>query len=204
VRGSRILVAVGVLAVGLCAALPFRQPPPPAMRAPSRLSSVDLTLRISDVTLQASPTEDRSPAVDLESASAAVRRSEGVVAIPIAVQQSVRLDNLAPPPDLPVSFEPQGEALTPAVPSSVAEADSSGPVRAAAKRANRPRSYRLRDGDTLESLAERFLGTRQRAGEILEANRAKLLRPDLLPVGTTITIPPRSAAKDGQPPGREF
>jgi nucleoid-associated protein YgaU len=174
------------------------------MRAPSRLSPVDLTLRISDVTLQASPTEDRSPAVDLEAASAATGRSEGLSAIPVAVQQSVRLDNLAPPPDLPVFFEPQGEALTPAVPSSVAQTDSSPPVRAAAKRANRPRSYRLRDGDTLESLAERFLGTRERAGEIFEANRSKLLRPDLLPVGTMITIPPRASPNGAEGIGREF
>jgi len=53
------------------------------------------------------------------------------------------------------------------------------------------RTYRLRDGDTLESIAERYLGNRERAEELFALNRQALSRPDLLPVGTTIQIPPR-------------
>lgn len=60
----------------------------------------------------------------------------------------------------------------------------------------KPRPYRLRDGDTLEKIAERFLGSRERAGEIFEANRDALARPDLLPVGVTIVVPPREQAGD--------
>jgi nucleoid-associated protein YgaU len=52
-----------------------------------------------------------------------------------------------------------------------------------------PRSYRLRDGDTLPWLAERYLGSRERAGELFTANQDVLTHPDLLPVGTTIKIP---------------
>jgi nucleoid-associated protein YgaU len=56
--------------------------------------------------------------------------------------------------------------------------------------------YHLRDGDTLEKLAERYLGSRDRAIEIYEANREVLPKPDLLPVGTAITIPPRLTGAD--------
>jgi nucleoid-associated protein YgaU len=54
-----------------------------------------------------------------------------------------------------------------------------------------PRTYRLRDGDTLEWVAQRFLGTPERASELFAANRDVLARPDLLPVGVTIKLPQR-------------
>jgi nucleoid-associated protein YgaU len=60
----------------------------------------------------------------------------------------------------------------------------------------RPRTYVLRDGDTLEKLAERFLGSPARAVELYEANRPYLTQPDLLPVGVTIMIPPEASARE--------
>jgi len=63
----------------------------------------------------------------------------------------------------------------------------------------RPRRYRLRDGDTLEKIAERFLANRGRAGEIFEANRDVLTRADLLPVGVTIVLPPRDSPEALEP-----
>jgi nucleoid-associated protein YgaU len=62
---------------------------------------------------------------------------------------------------------------------------------AAAASPPQPRTYRLRDGDSLEWLAERYLGSRERADDLFAANRDVLAQPDLLPVGTTIKIPPR-------------
>lgn len=52
-----------------------------------------------------------------------------------------------------------------------------------------PRPYRIRDGDTLESIAERFLGNPNRAGEIYERNRSILPQPNILPLGQTLLIP---------------
>jgi nucleoid-associated protein YgaU len=49
--------------------------------------------------------------------------------------------------------------------------------------------HRVVDGDSLPRLAERYLGDERRAGEILEANRDVLLRPDLLPLGVRLRIP---------------
>jgi hypothetical protein len=52
-----------------------------------------------------------------------------------------------------------------------------------------PRPYRIRDGDTLESIAERFLGNPNRAAEIFERNRSVLPQPNILPLGQTLLIP---------------
>jgi phage tail protein X len=52
---------------------------------------------------------------------------------------------------------------------------------------------------TLESIAERLLGNGARASEIFEANRGVLARPDVLPVGVMIVLPPRESGNDLEP-----
>ncbi len=47
------------------------------------------------------------------------------------------------------------------------------------------------DGDTLASLAERYLGSCSRAGELFQANRDVLSDPELLPIGVELKLPPR-------------
>ena len=51
------------------------------------------------------------------------------------------------------------------------------------------RPHVVRDGDSLEDLAERYLGSRSRWNEIYEANRELLSNPELLPIGKTLQIP---------------
>jgi len=63
------------------------------------------------------------------------------------------------------------------------------PVPAPGERASR--THKIVDGDTLAALAERFLGSPQRAGDIYEANRAVLFDPQLLPIGVELKIPPK-------------
>jgi nucleoid-associated protein YgaU len=63
--------------------------------------------------------------------------------------------------------------------------------------ANVARSHTVRDGDTLGDLAERYYGDARRYREIFDANRAALEHPEVLPIGTTLTIPaydPRTVA----------
>jgi len=55
----------------------------------------------------------------------------------------------------------------------------------------RPRIHRIVDGDTLAALAERYLGSADRAKEIFEANRDVLAKPELLPIVADIRIPAR-------------
>jgi nucleoid-associated protein YgaU len=191
VRASRILVACGVVLLGLCAALPFRQPRPVFQAAAERpFLPLSLTLRRPEVPLELAPKNDISPAVGLEAiaASSAARPSDSRVP---ATDRSPDLRNLAPPPALPVSFQPLGERP----PASDWHPEPPLAARPMAK----ARRYRLRDGDTLEKLAERFLANRERAAEIFEANRDVLARPDLLPVGVTIVLPPRETAEELEP-----
>jgi nucleoid-associated protein YgaU len=71
-----------------------------------------------------------------------------------------------------------------------------------------PVRHRVVDGDSLEALAERYLGSRQRAGEIFAANQSLLVEPELLPIGIELIIPrqlrgpaPSQSADD---PGQNF
>lgn len=184
-RASRLFIFAGTLATGLCAAWPFRHDSPPVARPPAAAIPLELTLRRQDVMLHASGGNENSPATGLEASTISSRT-------PAARKlQLTSLENLGPPPELPVAFQPQSE---PAEPMAKTPDEARAEALSTTNRFARPRSYRLRDGDTLEKLAERFLGSRDRATDIFEANRETLARPDLLPVGTTITIPPRVGA----------
>jgi hypothetical protein len=107
VRASRFLVALGVVLLGLCAALPFRQSPPPspALPLPPATMPMSLTLRRPDTPLELAPRTDISPAVGLESMEPA-GQSGLTDSRSIAVDRLPDLGNLAPPPALPVSFQP--------------------------------------------------------------------------------------------------
>ncbi|MEX0979006.1 MAG: tail protein X [Pirellulales bacterium] len=50
------------------------------------------------------------------------------------------------------------------------------------------------DGDTLTTLAVRYLGRAEAYQEIFELNRDLLASPDLLPIGAELKIPPRKSA----------
>jgi nucleoid-associated protein YgaU len=48
--------------------------------------------------------------------------------------------------------------------------------------------HEIVDGDTLEKLAEKYLGDRQRASEVFRANQEVLDDPDVLPLGEVLVI----------------
>jgi nucleoid-associated protein YgaU len=105
------------------------------------------------------------------------------------------LDGLTPPPPLPATFGASPLESNDWQPTAMPHALQFSPE-------TRARPYRLRDGDTLENLAERFLGDAGRAEEIFQANRQVLAHPDLLPIGKTIMIPPRMRVEDLEPAAR--
>ena len=82
---------------------------------------------------------------------------------------------------LPVSFQVKDLELSHPEPWE--------PVRLEEGPAGPPREYRLRKLDTLEDLAERFLGTKDRAEELFAANRNVLKDRHVLPIGAVIRIP---------------
>jgi nucleoid-associated protein YgaU len=62
---------------------------------------------------------------------------------------------------------------------------------AAARPADGPQTHKIVDGDTLEDLAARYLGSALRSAEIFQANRDLLSDPRLLPIGAELKIPGR-------------
>jgi hypothetical protein len=75
-------------------------------------------------------------------------------------------------------------------PSPHAMASPEGSVRSG-QSSPRPagRTYVVRAGDTLRSIARSVYGNEGRWREIYRANRASIRNPDVLVVGTTLTIP---------------
>lgn len=53
-------------------------------------------------------------------------------------------------------------------------------------------THTIRSGDTLSSIAEKYLGSQKRFQEIFDANRTVLANPNRLPEGVVISIPPAS------------
>ncbi len=89
-------------------------------------------------------------------------------------------------------------ALRPTYPTSPAEGDRS---TAAAPPPSRTVIHKIRDGDTLTSLARRYLGDGSRFQEIFAANRQRLPNADVLPIGVEIEVPigPPPQATDDAP-----
>ena len=61
------------------------------------------------------------------------------------------------------------------------------------------RTYIIQEGDSLERLAQRYLGDQGRAVEIFDQNREVLENPHILPIGTELKIPLHSASANSAP-----
>ena len=107
-----------------------------------------------------------------------------------------QLDPFRAPPALGRSTAPPQPAMTqpavlrnsgtgrPAMPRP-RTSDSTGSNRPG----TRARQHRIVDGDTLDSISQRYLGSPQHAMEIFKANRQVLQRPDILPLGASLNVP---------------
>ncbi len=96
------------------------------------------------------------------------------------------IDSAAPPPSLPRDY-PSTEyenvtrwdvSIHTHLPD-VSQAEAAG------------RTHKIVDGDTLGALAERYLGSADRALEIYRLNRDVLPSPELLPIAAELQVPPR-------------
>lgn len=119
----------------------------------------------------------------------------------------------APPksaqPSDPPEASPGPSRAAPSIPSMAPKFPGSGILRpnrvgdlppTSATRPDR-RTHHVVDGDTLESIAERYLGSAQRAGVIRQANSERLPDPNVLPIGIELVIPdlPADSATLGPP-----
>lgn len=208
-RTRRILIVVGVLGAGLLAALPFlRTGPSPAQDTPGastsrsglQLASESAAPAPIDMSLVdgPQPLSDDEPAVTppvlrAESVedTAESPGPETVVTLPqLPDSFSASLTEPIVPDEAPVDPEQTQDASPARRPETIARRESTvhEPPRTSPPRRTW-RRYLVRDGDTLESLAERLLGDAGYAEAIFQANRDRLSRRDLLPIGVELVIP---------------
>jgi nucleoid-associated protein YgaU len=175
----KIALALCVLLAGMCASLMFRnnQPGPTPLVAnldePSLPDDRSDALAIrSRAIRRAAPVDDREP----QSAPSDV--PSATVVTP--------MDRHEPPPSLSSEYPAAerkagsrwGASMEMMLPVVKPADESAG-------------THRVVDGDTLAALAERYLGSADRADDLYQANRDVLQSPRLLPIGAELKIPPR-------------
>ena len=165
----KIAMALCVLLGGVCAALMFRcDPPGPAAAQQLRIRSRNMA------TSRVAPSQDSHGTLPGETSPPAPSPAArpAVVVKPLDRQSSP--PPLAPkyPETRPSSNSRWGESM-----------EMMLPIKEMAH------SHRIVDGDTLEGLAQRYLGSASRAREIFDANRDVLADPKLLPIGAELKIP---------------
>lgn len=192
------------MALGICAAWPFRRDrpaplPPAAIEVPATaVSATDLTLHPQGMAL-AAVDSGPSPATNLDEYSPYRTASLSESPLETLSDRHPPLESLGSPPEMPAEFREQLSA--PPRRNATGRDDSRATARPwnstpsdwPPKEFSRPapaRQHRIVDGDTLERLAERYWGDASRAAEIFEANRTILDDPQILPLGKVIRIPP--------------
>ena len=182
---KRIVWGLGVLGLGLCAALPFEKPSNPIHDGPLKTASGELVLQPRDIALEVSLPSDASPAVGLSSVE---RGGETGDRPPVRRQPVLREGS--PAPQMAAAYPAETE-------------ETGGPLRGPANPAGgvahgggspAARLHRVTDGDTLPDLAQKYLGRPDRYLELYEANRRTLAGPDLLPIGAELVIPSPAAS----------
>jgi nucleoid-associated protein YgaU len=177
-RKVRIAVAAGVLLSGALGAMFFRRGDTP-QSSPTLSTGEHHSLRreTTDGQRRAGESPASAPAATSHQAAKPVAPTylapQGPAQPPFMAREFPgfgAVDGSQPPPPLPAQA---GETATSAA-----------------------QTHRIVDGDSLEKLAQRYLGAADRAGELYEANRETLSNPGVLPIGKELRIPgPR------RPPG---
>ena len=183
-RGAKIATAAGVLMAGLSVALLFRHDGSRiGATTPDGFDHLVLRGRME-------PDSPIAPAVSPSAADAVNNASSGSPSPPSPkVADGTSRKTAAPTggaaPSLWPSQHYPGQWSAPSQTAATLAAALQKPLR----------RHRITDGDTLSSLAERYLGAADRAGEIFELNREDLPSPELLPIGREIRIPPREGPR---------
>lgn len=216
---KRVLLGFSIIAGGVCASLPFLRETPltPPQSQSVHASAIEPIVHVVQpptasatsaagvLAAEPSPAEvpaAPSPYIDDGSQRLERQKQAGIaVSAPleeITAHPKEKTTNL---PLLPVSFQvrqPDELHAEPWQPAKLVEGPA-GPRR----------EYRIRRTDTLEDLALRFLGSKDRAEELFEANRAILRDRHVLPLGGVIHIPaggidspPSDSETDLQPVGQ--
>ncbi len=189
---KKVGLALGILLIGFVAAFFFRnEAPDPDREAPSLAHPTDLDNRIRH--------QRRTPYLpDNERPTQDVARVPDVLVPDVAPEipgQSRQLSG-SPVPE-PIRTNPPRERVVPvpAPGTDVASSDSAltKPQAGGRNEKTNPGTHEVVAGETLSSIAQKYLGTNRRFLDIYEANKDVLRGPNDLVVGMKLKIP----AKDG-------
>jgi LysM repeat protein len=207
-RAKKLLIVSFVLAMGIGLAWPFRRSA--TMFAPAKHTDVPGATVSASVTFKNQPVAsslgavDSTPALGRHVVAKMASTAENVSTAPS--RTGFDLENHAAlvsrPSDGP-SPRTASQEQSPVTPKVVAgEARTSRPAYstnpaystsqvASADDAAWPEEivHIVHNGDTLEKLAERYLGDAGRALELFDLNRDQLANPHLLPIGAELRIP---------------
>jgi nucleoid-associated protein YgaU len=170
--GIRLSVVAFVLLIGVGSAMLFR-------KQPTESASTDRSTP-DPLLLRKAPTAAARPATVVRAAKQTTTGAPREV----SVLRNTPDRKVIPPPDIDTSFN------TPLMPKRP-KANGASPGSDVPERLPNP-SQRVRivvDGDSLKSLAHRYLGSSNRFMEIYEANLNVLSSHDMLPIGTRLKIP---------------
>jgi len=185
-EAGKTAIAALLLGVGIISAVTFRRPenvPPPAT-LPVEADATSAPSGEGGASEPAGPRSHLVGRIDLlDAADAPHVDGASSVAAHDASETSE-------PPAMSSRFLDAGLSFSPW--------DGTGPVgptdRAprpvvSAQEDKQPTTHTIRDGDTLDGIAEQYFGDRDRVRELYEANRDVLHGPDLLPIGVELRIP---------------
>jgi nucleoid-associated protein YgaU len=197
---TRLTLVSLVLLIGIGAAMLFRKQSPES--ATTSQSTPDALLMRKSPTAAISLSTSRATVV--RAAEHPVSNSPPEVSVVRRKPATDRGVRALVPPDLESRYmrplmplhqrdKPSAPAKTQAV-ERFPEPTSSGDTSADENRPKGPRIRIVVDGDSLRSLARRYLGSSDRFMEIYAANRDILSSPELLQIGMQLKIPPNQPA----------
>ncbi|MEZ6125411.1 MAG: LysM peptidoglycan-binding domain-containing protein [Planctomycetaceae bacterium] len=201
----KIGIAMGILLIGVVAALFFRNEPLYVEEGLSarreselnrQLKERDVSVYLTSDSAPADADDDREPEWTLSDVLEQTRRNDAVPApiglpVPTVVQRN---------PESPLKFappEPLPEVTETAPTDAATPSEDAVPLPPAANQLGAPKEsqsaeyieYTVKFGDTLSGIAERFLGAQSRYREIYEINKDRMPNPDALKVGKALRIP---------------
>jgi LysM repeat protein len=180
-QNQRHLGIVGVIVLIGLAVLPFarRAEPPETYERTAEPARAEIPLHV--------PAQiANSPATSLHDQDA---RPSEPPRLTVPSLSASRLEDNGLPPELPERYHPLVEnppslSVAPrSLQRPLTPSDSPATSQAA------PRTHKVKDGDTLAKLAQRYWGDAGLAEPLFEANRAVLSEPDPLPIGVVLQIP---------------
>ena len=181
-RGVRIVLALSIVVGGTGAAMLFRREGTSTANAPPGATEPPLVLRDRSSAESPGVFVREFPLLPPRFSQADMRQSPPTGADkPATIVTPVRIEGS--PPSLPKDY-PGAEPSNWGAPMTLGPPPTAPPAKLV--------RHKIIDGDTLPSLAKRYLGDKERYREIFEINRDVLSSPELLPIGRQLKIPARA------------